>query len=108
MSLPKTKVSVFLTEREMESKFSEVGMPAVLSDCEQVRKARRSKGPLGAELKHEYDMLYTSKNTKEFVAFILYRDDPSTGISVRSIRQFVAPDGTPYELRRFHRIRSGI
>jgi len=92
----------------MECKFTEVGMPEVLARCEPVRKARRSKGPLGAELQHEYDILYTTQDTKEFVAFILYRDKPQGGSPYRSIRQFIAPDGTLYKLRRFPLIRSVV
>ena len=88
---------LILTDEEMERKFLESGMPAVLKSC-KVKRADRdpnvSTNPPVTSVKHRRERgLSYSTQEGVFRALIFEWDGPG-GDPEKSIREFVTDDGT--------------
>ena len=90
---------IILSDEEMESKFEESGMPAILKTCKATRTDRDPAiitNPPNTSVKHKRERgLRYSSDDGTFRALIFEWDGPD-GTPHKSIRQFVTDDGLTY------------
>jgi hypothetical protein len=86
-----------LSDAEMEGKFRDLGMPAVLQQCESRRTNRVIKNPPYSSVIHTRDhkIVYTKDNC--LVALVLIYYEPDETERIRYVF-FVGTDGITYKL----------